>query len=251
MTAAPWFPFYIADYQADTMHLTRDQHGAYFLLMMAYYRRERGLPDDDTYLAGVAKATKHEWKRLRPVMAEFFTVKDGIWWHKRIETEIAQLETRKNFQRKAGKAGARSRWGNSTKSTPDPMAEAMAPLCPQPQSHSQSFQPANIETHYSAHAREAGKAGWLADSKISDEWIAEAAAERKAASLPVVDLVAEAAKACERWRHDPPRNPHRAWLGYAMAARPEGVANGSDGPTGPPPSIEEARRILAERETRH
>ena len=67
---------------------------------------------------------------------------------------------------------------------------------------------------------EAGLAG-LADFKISDEWKKEAADARDAAGQPAVDMDAEARKAEARWEREPPRNRHRAWLGWAATARPD------------------------------
>lgn len=127
MTTAPWFPFYIGDYQADTMHLTRDQHGAYFLLMMAYYRRARALPDDNHYLAGIVKASGGEWRYLRPVMAEFFQIEDGLWRHKRIDAELAGQKAHREARSERGRANANKRWQNGTKSTLESMPHVMPP----------------------------------------------------------------------------------------------------------------------------
>ena len=33
-----WMPLYVGDYVGDTLHLELDEHGAYFLLMMTYWR---------------------------------------------------------------------------------------------------------------------------------------------------------------------------------------------------------------------
>ena len=49
-----WFPFNVGDYVRDTMHLTTEQHGAYLLLMLAYWPRGP-LPDNDNALASIAK----------------------------------------------------------------------------------------------------------------------------------------------------------------------------------------------------
>lgn len=134
-----WFPLYIGDYQADTMHLTCEQHGAYFLLMLAYYRRGRALPDDDGFLAGVTKTTARQWTKLRPSLAEFFAIDAGMWRHKRIDAEIEQRQKLTMIRAKSGSSGARSRWQNSTKSTPDSMANPS--ILPSHTSHTQFDSP--------------------------------------------------------------------------------------------------------------
>lgn len=85
-----WMPLYIGAYHADTTHLTRSQHGAYLLLLMAYWRKGGALPADDTRLAAIAKATPKEWRRLRPVMADFFEIRDGHWHQKRADRELTR-----------------------------------------------------------------------------------------------------------------------------------------------------------------
>ena len=96
-----FMPLYVADYLADTGHLTRDEHGAYMLLIMHYWRME-GLPDNDAQLARIAKCSASEWKRIRPVMLEFFA--DG-WKHERIDRELETARKKYEARAKAGQKG--------------------------------------------------------------------------------------------------------------------------------------------------
>jgi uncharacterized protein YdaU (DUF1376 family) len=107
-----WMPLWIGAYLADTMRLTTIQHGAYLLLMMAYWRERKALPDDDNELRAITKTEKSEWKLMRPVLSKFFRVDGGVWWHKRVEREMALADERsKKSSDKAAKA-AQARWGN-------------------------------------------------------------------------------------------------------------------------------------------
>lgn len=107
-------PLYIADYLADTAHLTRDESGGYLHLIMAYWRNGGPLPDDDKRMAAITKSTQKEWKKLRASMQEFFTVSDGKWIHKRIDAELANAGSKSAARRESGAKGAVSRWGEGT-----------------------------------------------------------------------------------------------------------------------------------------
>lgn len=100
-----FMPLYVGDYLADTTMLTRDQHGAYLLLIMTYWRNRGPLPDRDDGLAMASRSTPQEWKRLRPILEAFFVVKDGVWTHKRIDEELVKADekyaARVNASRKA------------------------------------------------------------------------------------------------------------------------------------------------------
>jgi uncharacterized protein YdaU (DUF1376 family) len=104
-------PCYVSDYLADTMDLTTLQHGAYLLLIFAYWRKSAPLPDDDNRLAAITKTTPAEWKRIRPVMASFFTISDGVWRQKRADVEIATALAKSAERSAAGKRGAESKHG--------------------------------------------------------------------------------------------------------------------------------------------
>lgn len=96
MSNRAWMPLHIADYLADTGHLTVTEHGAYMLLIMAYWQRG-GLPEDERMIARMARMTPDQWAESRDVLADLF--EDG-WRHKRIDAELAKadeiIEKRKN-----------------------------------------------------------------------------------------------------------------------------------------------------------
>jgi uncharacterized protein YdaU (DUF1376 family) len=119
-----WMPLWIGAYLADTMRLTTLQHGAYFLMLLAYWRDGEALPDDDEDLRSITKTEKAEWKKLRPVMANFFVVGNGVWWHKRVESELASSKQRAEKSVERAKAAAQTRW-KGKKTDNKPMLEDM------------------------------------------------------------------------------------------------------------------------------
>lgn len=121
--STPWMPLYVADYLADTSHLTTLQHGAYILLIMHYWRRG-GLPDDDDQLARIVRMTPQEWKSNALALQKLF---ESNWKHKRIDHELATAEEKHQRRVYAGKQGGRPKQCLSN-------AKAL-PNQPQPQPH--------------------------------------------------------------------------------------------------------------------
>lgn len=118
-----WMPLRIGLYLADTTHLTRDQHGAYLLLLMGYWMRGGALPADDRQLATISKCTLPEWRRMRPVMVTFFSERDGKWFQKRAEEELEKARKFVDAKSGAGKKGAEKRWQTDGKANGKRMAE--------------------------------------------------------------------------------------------------------------------------------
>ena len=79
-----WMPLYIGDYLADTARLTTEQHGAYLLLLMDYWRSGR-LPDNDQVLAQISKLSPDAWGNAKAMLKQFFSISDGYWIHARVE----------------------------------------------------------------------------------------------------------------------------------------------------------------------
>lgn len=97
-----WMPVYIGDYLADTMRLTTLQHGAYFLLMMEYWR-QGPLPDDMDELCAIARADRKAWdKSIWPTLKRFFsTGDDGLLHQKRADIELERVQSISNKRREA------------------------------------------------------------------------------------------------------------------------------------------------------
>lgn len=106
-----WMPIYIGDYLGDTAHLTTEQHGAYYLLMMHQWRRG-SIPADSVSIAQIIRCTPARWEtRIAPALMGFFTA-DGdtlVQMRLKAEREKAQQKSEKSTQ------AIKSRWEKNTK----------------------------------------------------------------------------------------------------------------------------------------
>jgi uncharacterized protein YdaU (DUF1376 family) len=88
-----WMPLYVGDYLSATTRLTTEQHGAYFLLLLDYWKS--GPPPNDDAV---------------PALIVFFDIEDGKLVQKRVEKERVRAAKNVEERSKAGKAGAAKRW---------------------------------------------------------------------------------------------------------------------------------------------
>lgn len=91
MAALPYMQLYIADYLADTMHLSTEEHGAYLLLMFNYWQTGRAIPKNR--LAKIARVSDSRWAELQIALKEFFEDDGENWIHLRIERDIEAVVT--------------------------------------------------------------------------------------------------------------------------------------------------------------
>lgn len=126
-----WMPLWIGAYLADTMALNTQQHGAYLLLLIAYWRNGGPLEDDDGDLAGIVRATQAEWKKLRTKMLRFFAIADGKWQHARADRELREAGARRTAAVAKAKQAAEQRWSKAKSNAPS-MPGALPEHCPTP-----------------------------------------------------------------------------------------------------------------------
>lgn len=127
---ATWMPFYIGDYLGDTQRLTTEQHGAYILLILDYWRNGPA-PDDDDVLIQITKLERARWKKHRAVLSKLFRIENGEWRHKRIDEELVNARSNADRRSAKAKAAAEARWGNAPSNAPS-MPQALLGECPPP-----------------------------------------------------------------------------------------------------------------------
>lgn len=99
-----WMPLYVGDYLADTMHLNAQQHGAYLLLLMHYWRNGP-LLNDDAALANIARVSARVWRSdVKVAVFPFFEVRENGRLHqKRIDAELERVGAIRESRREAGR----------------------------------------------------------------------------------------------------------------------------------------------------
>ena len=111
-----WMPLYIGDYLRKTMRLNAEQHGAYLLLLMAYWQ-DGPLPDDDDQLAAIARLDGKGWAKVSKVVRPYFRSEGGQLHHdnaERLKTEAVEKYERRS---KAGSNNVRTRYQQPTNGT--------------------------------------------------------------------------------------------------------------------------------------
>jgi uncharacterized protein YdaU (DUF1376 family) len=114
MAKAPVMPVWTDALVGDTTHLSAEQFGAYFLILIATWRNNgTALADDDERMAHISRVTLARWrKKIRPVLAEFFTI-DGTGWHQqRLEAEWQRVSNLISKRRAIGASGGRASRGS-------------------------------------------------------------------------------------------------------------------------------------------
>ncbi|WKL96108.1 DUF1376 domain-containing protein [Salmonella enterica subsp. enterica serovar Schwarzengrund] len=112
MAALPYMQLYIADYLADTMHLSTEEHGAYLLLMFNYWQTGRAIPK--SRLAKIARLDNERWIPVEESLSEFFIDNGEEWIHERIEQDLASVHAKLEQRSAAGKASVAKRKANKT-----------------------------------------------------------------------------------------------------------------------------------------
>ena len=178
-----WMPLYIADYLSSTSRLTTEQHGAYLLLIMDYWK-SGAPPDNDLVLSQITKLSPDAWSNARTMLQPFFEVVNGLWIQHRIESEMVKAKHNKQVNQKRGKAGAEARWSKNAPS----IDEAYSEVC-SADSTSPSPSPSSISIPKTTIQAPEG----VSDS-VWQEFIAHRKSKRARVTQLVIDGISEQAR---------------------------------------------------------
>lgn len=98
-----WMPIYIGDYLADTMHLSLEEHGAYMMTIMHYWKQGGAIPK--AHIKNILRCsdvTLH-------VTLSFFIERDGLLYHKRIDEELVKATINRDKNKNKTKAATEAR----------------------------------------------------------------------------------------------------------------------------------------------
>lgn len=179
-----WMPLYVADYLSATSRLTTEQHGAYLLLLMDYWKNGAP-PNNDAVLAQITKLSPDAWSNARTMLQGFFQVSDEHWLHTRVESEMQKANHNKQTNSKRGKAGADARWGK--KDAPS----IVAAMLKQSSADSTSPSPSSSKNTKNTVTPPVG-----VDDSVWQDWLIHRKAKRAAVTQSALDGIAkEAGKA--------------------------------------------------------
>lgn len=102
----PYIAVYVNDYLADTTHLDATANGAYWFLLLAYWKRREALPNDEAWLIETTRTTRKQWLAVKERVLRFFVEEDGKLIHGRMEKDISRA---KDKAEKAAESAGR-RW---------------------------------------------------------------------------------------------------------------------------------------------
>jgi uncharacterized protein YdaU (DUF1376 family) len=126
-----WMPLWIGDYLSATTRLTTEQHGAYLLLIMDYWKNGPP-PDDDQVLAQITRMSVDAWSNASSILRAFFEHENGMLVHARIEKERAAAKNNSVKNTNRARAAAESRWAKNAPSNAPSIPQAMLDECPSP-----------------------------------------------------------------------------------------------------------------------
>lgn len=109
MAAPPYMTVWIADWTADTQHLSCEQDGAYWRLVRAMWRAHGYLPNNPRKLSQIAGVSLKKWNTIGDDVLDFFEVEGDHLIHKRVHETLRSVSLTSSKRVDAGAKGGRAK----------------------------------------------------------------------------------------------------------------------------------------------
>lgn len=114
-----YYKRHLGDYARKAGHLTMLEHGAYNLILDAYYDREQA-PTRQEAMRYARARSDEEVRAVEVVLEEFFTERDGRYYQARVEEEFASAAEIAARNKANGSKGGRPRKGTKVEPNQEP-----------------------------------------------------------------------------------------------------------------------------------
>lgn len=104
-----WMPLYVGDYLRDTMGLSREDHGSYLLLLMAYWATGGPLLDHDETLRNIARCPLDQWPKTKAILSQYFVIENGQWINNRADIELETMRQKLEARAEISRLGVNAR----------------------------------------------------------------------------------------------------------------------------------------------
>lgn len=114
MARLNFYKHHIGDYLKKTAHLSIAEHGAYLLMLQAYYATEAPLPRGEALYRVLRATSKQERAAVDSVLKQFWRETEKGYTNGRAEEEMASAQRQREVNRETGKRGGRPPKPNRT-----------------------------------------------------------------------------------------------------------------------------------------
>lgn len=98
---------YVADYIADTTHLTLEEHGAYLLILMAMWRAGGRIASDDVTMRQICRVSQKRWVAIKARVIAMLDAGDGFFTQKRLVEEYEKAAHKSAARKTSGSVGGK------------------------------------------------------------------------------------------------------------------------------------------------
>lgn len=106
MSSAPYFNVWFSDFAGDTLDMSAEEVGAYFLLLGSMWNAKGYLRNEDDRIRRICRIPPKRWPKVWGRLQEFFTFSADGMTNERLLNQRIKYDRIVSLKRASGEAGA-------------------------------------------------------------------------------------------------------------------------------------------------